>query len=152
MPTQYYPVTLTEMDTFLSVQSNGQARPESYMGSEWFYQWDITDSLKVTVWTGIPAVSQQSRPVGQDAIRVTLLGKVGCTAQYKPICKVKRVHRVKGWKVNLQSRLDSITEQATPLCPVCSGYTTQRTNRQSGELFYGCLAYPACRGTVRCAP
>ena len=151
MSTQYYPVTLQEMDTFISAYSNGLAKPDSYMGSEWFYQWNITDSLRVIVWTGIPANSGHSRPVGQDAIRVTLLGKVGTTDRYKPLAKQRRVHRVKGWKANLQSRLDNITEQATPVCPVCGGHTVQRMNRQSGEPFYGCLAYPACRGTVRCA-
>lgn len=152
MAAQYYPVTLQEMDTFISAYSNGKAKVDSVNGCEWSYTWQLTDSLRVIVWTGISGFDDTSRAVGQDAIRVTLLGKVGTTSQYKPTCKAKRVHRVKGWKANLQSRLDNITEQATPLCPVCSGYTTQRTNRQSGEAFYGCLAYPVCRGTVRCAP
>jgi ssDNA-binding Zn-finger/Zn-ribbon topoisomerase 1 len=33
------------------------------------------------------------------------------------------------------------------LCPECNGEMALRANRQSGEKFWGCKKYPACRGT-----
>jgi four helix bundle suffix protein len=41
-------------------------------------------------------------------------------------------------------------EQAGPVCPACGKPMLRRTARQgprAGEPFWGCTAYPACRGT-----
>jgi restriction system protein len=35
-----------------------------------------------------------------------------------------------------------------PACPKCAGEMMERTNRASGQLFWGCTGYPRCRGTV----
>lgn len=32
-------------------------------------------------------------------------------------------------------------------CPDCNGAMVARTNRQSGEKFWGCKKYPDCKGT-----
>lgn len=34
-----------------------------------------------------------------------------------------------------------------PACPKCSEPMARRTNRQTGTAFWGCIAYPRCRGT-----
>lgn len=34
-----------------------------------------------------------------------------------------------------------------PACPRCSAGMTQRRNRRNGEVFWGCINYPGCRGT-----
>ena len=34
-----------------------------------------------------------------------------------------------------------------PLCPECGGSMALRTNRQSGNKFWGCTKYPNCKGT-----
>lgn len=34
-----------------------------------------------------------------------------------------------------------------PTCPRCQSAMAERNNRRSGELFWGCAAYPRCRGT-----
>lgn len=32
-------------------------------------------------------------------------------------------------------------------CPECDGPMTSRVNRSTGQRFWGCAAYPKCRGT-----
>lgn len=32
-------------------------------------------------------------------------------------------------------------------CPECGGPMKERTNRSTGEIFWGCLDFPDCRGT-----
>jgi ssDNA-binding Zn-finger/Zn-ribbon topoisomerase 1 len=32
-------------------------------------------------------------------------------------------------------------------CPTCGGPMLRRSNRQTGRPFWGCKAFPACRGT-----
>ena len=36
---------------------------------------------------------------------------------------------------------------ASPDCPSCGAPMVKRTNRRSGDTFWGCLKYPGCRGT-----
>ena len=36
---------------------------------------------------------------------------------------------------------------ATPDCPRCGTAMVERTNRRAASVFWGCTAYPACRGT-----
>ena len=51
----------------------------------------------------------------------------------------------------------NLTDNATPehltvstQCPLCkSGTVIKRTNRQTGEPFYGCTAYPDCKWTMK---
>lgn len=32
-------------------------------------------------------------------------------------------------------------------CPICEGPMTSRANRTTGQRFWGCNAYPQCKGT-----
>jgi ssDNA-binding Zn-finger/Zn-ribbon topoisomerase 1 len=32
-------------------------------------------------------------------------------------------------------------------CPDCGGQMMRRTNKQTGQEFWGCLQYPSCTGT-----
>ena len=46
----------------------------------------------------------------------------------------------------------AIAQEVAPLCPKCSGAMVLRTVRKgpaSGQKFWGCADYPACRGTRR---
>jgi restriction system protein len=36
---------------------------------------------------------------------------------------------------------------APPSCPRCGKAMVERSNKRTGEMFWGCAAYPACRGT-----
>jgi restriction system protein len=43
---------------------------------------------------------------------------------------------------------EPIRSRAAPACPKCAAEMVERTNRSSGQLFWGCTGYPRCRGTV----
>ena len=49
---------------------------------------------------------------------------------------------------NLQKRHSSVREGDAPLCPYCGGEMLLRKRRGDGKSFYGCKAYPRCRGIV----
>jgi restriction system protein len=38
---------------------------------------------------------------------------------------------------------------SAPDCPRCGASMIERRNRQRGSVFWGCLAYPRCKGTRR---
>ena len=48
------------------------------------------------------------------------------------------------------SRPEVIEAQAplAPICPRCEAQMVERSNRASGQRFWGCTKFPACRGTV----
>lgn len=49
---------------------------------------------------------------------------------------------------------DPQTKASNPVCPRCGRPMVIRTNRKTGEQFWGCSAYPSCRGIIqqdRCA-
>jgi restriction system protein len=41
-----------------------------------------------------------------------------------------------------------IQQSSAPSCPKCSSIMAERTNRATGQQFWGCLKFPACRGTI----
>ena len=41
----------------------------------------------------------------------------------------------------------ALQEPETPDCPVCGGAMVLRTSSRTGNRFWGCRAYPDCRGT-----
>ena len=57
----------------------------------------------------------------------------------------RHVHRVEGWKKNLQSRLNRWMEQIGPKCPKCSRLMVERKGKNG--YFWGCSGYPGCRQT-----
>lgn len=62
----------------------------------------------------------------------------------------KRVHRVRGWKSNLQDRIDHWHDFLGPDCPQC-GAPTRLIEPRKGKRFdpfYSCARYPACKGSV----
>jgi len=91
------------------------------------------------VYTSV--VGGQGRRNGKDAIRVVVAIRSG--DEVKVVGADKRVHRVEGWRKNLQSRLDSWREQFGPACPKCGKPTVQRRSKRG--LFWGCSDYPNCR-------
>jgi restriction system protein len=43
---------------------------------------------------------------------------------------------------------NSNSSRVAPACPKCAGEMVERSNRSSGQLFWGCTGYPRCRGAV----
>lgn len=54
-----------------------------------------------------------------------------------------------------RAHVQHVREQATrkeadvTKCPRCGSKMNERTNRKSGQTFYGCSRYPKCRGTLQ---
>lgn len=92
-----------------------------------------------------------SRGKGKDAIRVVLLVNDG--GKNKPVWKGKRVHRVEGWRENLQERIDMGLaigcEGEDWQCENCGGHMLLREGKRG--FFYGCENFPdhknGCRFT-----
>lgn len=51
---------------------------------------------------------------------------------------------------NLHKQHSAVSlNDAIPQCPYCGKQMVQRTNRKTGKKFYGCSAYPNCKGTAK---
>ena len=141
----YVNITLAEMDEFLmpqgfskySVNALGNVREVVY-GK----RIDVEGlTLSLRVYTGIN-LDGNSRDVGSDAIRCNIFWR-NSEGDIRKVASSKRVHRVAGWKANLQQRLDSLTIEAR--CDKCSAPMVNRKSKR-GE-FLGCANFPNCRNT-----
>lgn len=105
--------------------------------------------LSIRVYTTIEAGSARSK--GQDAIRVTIWMKRWDRKldKHVPIClkTFKRVHRVQNWRGNLQARINEAMHCQFAACQDCGGLMIERSNRQKGSKFLGCVNYPECKYT-----
>lgn len=100
--------------------------------------------LSLRVFTGINP-GGNSRKVGEDAIRVQIVWRQG-DGTVRIVGGSRRVHRVKGWRKNLQNRIDSWQEQLGPSCPECSAPMVERKGRKG--VFWGCSRWPDCKRTM----
>ena len=141
----YVNVTQSEMESHLLPQ--GYKRITVSGTTELVYGKRVNrGSLMLTlrVYTGINP-SGSSRGVGEDAMRVTIFWRKP-DGSVKMVGGSKRVHRVAGWRHNLQNRLDRWDELLGPQCPDC-GVPMVLRNGKRGE-FYGCSNYPNCQKTL----
>jgi hypothetical protein len=100
-------------------------------------------TICLRVYTSVEG--DQTRDNGKDAIRCVLVAKIDDAV--KIIGGDRRVHRVVGWRGNLESRLDNWEEMLGPSCPSCGCYTIRNANGRRGP-FWGCCRYPVCRGLI----
>ncbi len=87
----------------------------------------------------------EGRECGTDAIRVALVYRRR-DGEIVGIGKDTRVNRIETWQTNLQKRLDNWKELYI-ICPICAMPMRKRRNKQAKTTFWGCLAYPECKGT-----
>jgi hypothetical protein len=99
--------------------------------------------LTLRVYTGI-LPGGESRQVGEDAMRVVLFMKAPDSRIVK-LGGSKRVHRVNGWRNNLQNRLDSWLDYLPKDKCECGMPMVPRKG-QFGT-FLGCTGYPTCQKT-----
>lgn len=100
--------------------------------------------ITLRIFTGINP-NGQSRACGEDAMRTTLFWRDE-EGTVRMCGGSKRVHRVEGWRKNLQNRIDRLDELMGPDCPVCNKLMVER--RGSKGLFFGCSGYPSCTKTL----
>jgi restriction system protein len=48
-----------------------------------------------------------------------------------------------------RTKIEPTLVASEPQCPLCGCVMIHRTNRRTGELFWGCRSYPQCNGTRR---
>lgn len=136
----YYQISLKEMEDFLTPQGFVLVPVEGCR--EKVFSRLVGKATCLRVFTGIEGLS--SRGVGKDAIRVSLVTKTP-EGEIKGVGHSKRVHRVEGWRNNLQARLDDWKELEGEPCPYCGTMMAHRKGK-NGK-FWGCVRYPVCRGT-----
>ncbi len=129
-------ISRQDMNTFLAAQGFQEINIPGT--KERVYSKFVTKTVCLRVYTSIGGES--SRDTGEDAIRTVLVTKVNDVV--KIIGGDKRVHRVEGWRNNLQNRLDRWQEQLGPACPKCQSPTIRRRSRKGP--FWGCCQYPNC--------
>ncbi len=152
---EYYDISREEMAAHLEGQGFKQY-PAGALGKVkelvWAKRLDVQGNVVVMrVYSGINP-DGRSRAVGEDAIRVQLFYQH--EGRVVSIGGSKRVHRVKGWKTNLQSRIDGWADQLGPCCPKCGKPMVLRSPKpkQTWKPFYSCIAWnrdnSGCDGTM----
>jgi hypothetical protein len=108
MAAQYTEISLEEMETFLKRAFRALRPKQGVHRGEYYYDLKLSDHVIVRVWTSVQRGSQSGASVGQDAIRVQLMG-----AQVeRPLMKGKApiVKRTQGWKNSLQGKIEDMME------------------------------------------
>jgi len=148
---EYYNISVEEMNNFLVPQGFSQVVLPGTRELVYGKRVDA-NNMKMTlrVYTGIDP-SGQSRDVGEDAMRVNLFVKLP-SGEIKKLFGSKRVHRVKGWMKNLQSRInDALQQMPQRMCEKCGLPMILREGKSktTGKpySFYGCVGYPSCTNT-----
>jgi hypothetical protein len=95
------------------------------------------------VYTSI--VKDESREVGEDAIRVCLVTRKNDGA-IVGVGSSSRVYRLATWRLNLIKRLEGWSKLLGPECPYCGSLTAERKGKYG--LFWGCVRYPECKGVI----
>jgi hypothetical protein len=108
--------------------------------------------LSLRVYTGINR-SGTSRGCGTDAIRVQVFFR-DADGTVVRVGSSRRVHRVRGWRKNLQDRIDNWQGTLGPACPKCGAPMVLRKppRGKAWRPFFGCVRWrpggAGCDGTV----
>lgn len=144
----YQNISLDDMGEFLELQGfkplNVAGTVERVFGKR--VDQDNTQ-MTLRVYTGINP-NGASRDVGEDAIRVNLFMRTP-TGTVLKIGGSKRVHRVEGWRKNLQDRLDNWLEYLPEHTCECGLPMIPRKSKKSKEKFLGCCSWPLCKKTKK---
>ena len=150
---KYYPITQQEMAAFLEGQGFRPMALPNVSELVWGKRVDRGgQALSLRVYSGISR-SGNSRECGKDAIRVQVFHR-DADGTVVRVGTSKRVHRVKGWKKNLQQRIDTWHEALGPACPKCGAPMVLRTppKGENWQPFYGCVRWrpqgEGCNGTM----
>lgn len=145
MSTTYTNVTQADIEEFLGPQYK-QIRLDRVRELVYARRVDRDGmQLSLRVFTGIEP-DGISRDVGTDAIRCVLIWRNPKNGETATVATSKRVHRVAGWRRNLQARLDTL-EPDGPRCEKCGAPMVLRTSKRGP--FYGCAGYPNCKHTAQ---
>jgi hypothetical protein len=143
MATQYHEIEESEMESFMD--SKGFQRITLPNTTEIVYGKVISPRVTLRVYSSILESKHGARGNGEDAIRCVLVAK-----QHNDEIRIfhtsMRVHRVKGWKKNLENRMKETSEVPVEWCS-CGRIMILRENKAKKSQFWGCSGYPECRVT-----
>lgn len=113
----------------------------------------------VRVYTSLARGDGAVRGCGEDAVRLVVGTEFG--GKFRPLSKSRRIYRtapqgpeeerVAAFLERLTERLREAYGQAVrehPSCPKCGSLMARRTAKATGNEFFGCLAFPSCRGSL----
>jgi hypothetical protein len=150
---QFHSITREEMAAFLEEQGFRPISLSNVSELVWAKRVDRGgQALSLRVYTGINR-SGTSRGCGTDAIRVQVFHR-DADGIIVRVGTSRRVHRVKGWRKNLQARIDSWLETLGPACPKCGAPMVLRKPPKGKTWwpFYGCVRWrpegKGCDGTI----
>lgn len=115
--------------------------------------------LTVRVFTSLAAGEESARGCGEDALRI-VVGAVVPEHGWRPAAKPRRVFRTAPKDPSEEVRVGAFIERmkghlreayrmalSFPRCPRCNRPMAVRESKKNGGTFFGCLAYPSCKGT-----
>jgi hypothetical protein len=157
----YYPIPTEEFEAAMSEWGFEEIEPAGR--ERVFARAHRRDGYSILCYSSLSVDGATARGCGSDAIRVvagyTLTGDRAaalCKARGRAlrdpllitVAKLKRVHRVLGWRDNLLVRLRQGWRaiSATRDCNRCGAPTVERIG--GGRAFLGCTTYPLCRGSA----
>lgn len=143
----YVQISLEDMKHFLEERGFKQiplpGTVEAVYAKRVYHNEDSRIQLSLRVYTGISG--GVSREKGKDAIRCAVFWR-NAEGVIKMVGGSKRVHRVEGWRKNLESRLNDVKSMMPEhICDRCKSPMVKRKGAH-GE-FFGCLNYPNCKNT-----
>ena len=146
---EYTDISGTEMHDFL--KSQGFRVVPHPLAKERIYEKPYGPNYVIRVYSSV--VGNQSRGVGKDAIRVQPVYRDIVSGEDAYLSVHKRVHRVKGWKENLQKRIDDILKMKPQVVRDSNGkpmvLRKARRGVSKGSYFYGSRDYPRNKETRR---
>lgn len=145
MAERFYNISMEEMQEFLEPQGFQPLQLDRTVELVWgkiVRKDNLTFSLRV--YTGINP-SGESRPKGEDAIRVMLFVKYN--GDIRHVGKTRNCLRVNNWRHNIQAAINE-WQDALHVCPACGAPQVERTKRSDKSKFWACLTYfeTGCRG------
>lgn len=108
MAAQYTEVTLDDMDKFLKRGFRALRPKQGVHNREYYYDLSLSPNVAIRVWTSVSRGYDSSAGVGEDAIRVQLMG----TGVKRPLMSGKApiVKRTQGWRNSLQNKIEDLME------------------------------------------
>lgn len=143
---RFVPVRLDEMLTLLApLGFSREATEVAARANQEVLTAPLTGGVSVRVYTSVPAGEDEARGLGEDSIRVAVIGPTG-----KPAAKrLPYAARTVNWRLTLLKRLAEAVAKVGAPCEKCGGATVERVAKVGGRIFHGCASYPACDGFAR---
>lgn len=135
---------ITKEDFEKALPGKAVLSPNTNKSGEFIYEIPIDDKTKVMIYSSISRRSDNSRGVGEDAIRFALVDLVSGKA-----FGTKKVYRVPGWDQRMKERIVTLVKESYSVvrCAKCNSAMIRRKGRYGD--FLGCGRYPNCKNTIK---